>query len=60
MKRSPVCLPFMYTDALADLVHLPVANIDALIQSGKIQTVEVKGKTFIDLRPWLVIAEVLE
>ncbi len=60
MKAIPVGLPFMYVEALSELVHLPVVDIDAYIKAGRIQTVEIKGKTFIDLRPWLVIAEVLE
>lgn len=60
MNATPACLPFMYVEALAELVHLPVVNINAHIQAGRIQTVEVNGKTFIDLRPFLIIVEVLE
>lgn len=60
MKTTPACLPFMYVEALAELVHLPVVDINSYIKAGRIHTVEINGKTFIDLRAWLVIAEVLE
>jgi hypothetical protein len=60
MKTSPVFLPFMHPQALADISGMPLATIKLRIEAGQIPTTQVHEKTFIDLRPYLVVAKVLE
>jgi hypothetical protein len=60
MKTRPAYLPFMYCQALADISGIQVADIELRIKSGLIPMVQIQEETFIDLRPYLVIAKVIE